>query len=118
MSTKKAVSQEEKPQFDYFIDCTTQILNPRDQKPVPVDAEGKEFVTRGFVLGTNLSEEKSDHFKPMKAWILAQKFYQTKKVGLDADDFDKVKKTLENSTRWFPFVIGQVMEYLEGLKRE
>ena len=117
MTTKKSDPTEPKT-FDYFIDCSVEILNPHDGKPVPTAVDSKEMVTRGFVLGTILSEEKSDNFKPMKAWILAQKFFQTKKVGIDADDFDKLKKSVENSSRWYPFVIGQLMEYLEGLRRE
>jgi hypothetical protein len=103
-------------QFDYLIDCKREIIHPATGKPIL--SEKDKMLTFGASIGAILSEEKSDFFKPMKAWLLSQKFYTLPKVGLDAEDFGNLKKAIEASGRWVPFVIGQVMEYLEGLKRE
>ena len=116
MSKKIEAQAESKPSFDYIIDCKKAIIHPQTNKPVPLDKD-KEM-TFGYAIGTILSEEKSESIKPMKAWLLSQKFYSLPKVGLDAEDFGNVKKTIEASTRWVPFIVGQVMEYLETLKRE
>ena len=116
MTSKK--NEESKPQFDYQIDCKREMIHPRTNKPMPLEAEGKEMLTLGFVIGALLTEEKHAEFSPMKAWAIGQKFYSISQVGMDAADFGNLKKALESTDRWLPFVVGQAMEYLESLKRE
>ena len=116
MTAKK--TDEAKPKFDYVIDCERDVIHPATGKFWP-DETGKP-ITVGFIIGAILSEEHSDFIKPMKAWTLSQKLLQGKKLGVDTEDLTNIKKTLENTKHRlaFPFVVGQVMEYLEGLKRE
>lgn len=78
--------------------------------------DGKEPLTIGKVLAAILANEKGAHFKPIKAWALAQRFFTSDEVALDFDDFENLKKTLEESAAWTPLVIGQIGEYFTSLK--
>lgn len=122
MNKKGNTQAESRSQFDYVIDCKKAMLHPSTGKPVLLTDKDnnitKDSMTFGFAIATVLSEEKSESIKPMKAWLLSQKFFTLPKVGLDVEDFGNVKRTIEASSRWVPFIIGQLIEYMEGLKRE
>jgi hypothetical protein len=108
-------STTDSPKLDVIIVCTKEIIHPRTHKAIPSDESGKTMLTLGDVVGTILSEEKSESIKPMKAWLLAQKFYTLETVEFDMSDFKNIKSAVENSSKFVPFVIGQIIVYFDTL---
>ena len=90
---------------------TKQVLTGFDSKPLPSE---NGDLTVSAVISKCLGAEKSPD--PLKAFILAQKFYTQDEVEVDASDKIFIKEAMRSSQFWTPLVIGQILIILDEAK--
>jgi len=102
------------------INSGTVIIRLNGQ-PVMVDQEtinisgvsvptGGHEMTVGDVISNILSLKKSDKISPLKAYVLAQRFYKGGITEIDDSDFSSLREIIEKNDQYVPFVIAQVLQ--------
>lgn len=95
---------------------TETVLLGLDGKPLKTDKQ--EDLTVGKAVSAILTLDKNEFIEPMKAWILAQRFYSQAEVDLDRADFASLKDAIRTNPRWTPQVVGQILSIFDGIKED
>lgn len=102
------------------INVTQKFVNLKGETIYNVDENGKkkEELTLGMVLADLvLSQRKSkDGFRPLKAYELAQQFYQKKEVEVSLVEFLQIKELVENNEGYITLITAQVIKMLDEVK--
>lgn len=103
---------------DVVFESKKQLLTLRREPlyDLPEGTPGRKVLTFGDAMAAILGEEQNEEFKALRAWVLATKFLAEEQVTLNQADLNDLKKVMEHTKRWVPFINGQIMEYLESLK--
>ena len=75
--------------------------------------EKGEPITCGDQISDILSAERSAYLRPVRAFMLAQKFAAGVVIELDQDDLSNLKKTLEENQTRSPLVLAQCISLLD-----
>lgn len=78
------------------------------------DQDGTLY-TIGKAIAQILIQPGADRkgMNPLKAYLLAQKFYDEKEVELDEADAAQVKEIVEKSVAFSPIILGQILEIMK-----
>ena len=98
-----------------------------DQEPIIVNSQpllvngipqltGGHEMTVGDVISTILSTKRVDKFSPLKAYVLAQRFYKAGLIDIDESDYSSLREVVESNDQYVPFVIAQVLQTLIDAK--
>jgi hypothetical protein len=104
------------------INCERQLCNMRGDpfKITEIGDDGTKkthVATVGEYVADILGMDKTEHFKPMKAYELGRKFGTQKTVTLDGSDWLDLKSVLDESNR-APIIVGQIREYFAELDQQ
>lgn len=91
------------------LDVVLKGLDGQDLKMSPADVKP---ITVGKSLASMLQGTQSKVFEPMKAWELAQAFYNRDSVELDKSDLSKLEGIVSEDQQFIITVRGQIMEIL------
>ena len=77
----------------------------------PQMAGGREM-TVGDVISSILTTKKIEQFSTLKAYALAQRFYQATSTDLDDSDYSSLREIVERNDQYIPLVLAQVLQVL------
>lgn len=87
-----------------------EVLKTLQGQPIK---DGKEELTLGMTVANILLQPRQDKkFSTLKAFSLAQKFFNENEVDLDDADLKTLKELLETDTFFSPLVTGQILKIL------
>ena len=93
------------------------VIKRLNGTPVTADQEpGSRELTVGGVISTILSTKKIDQFNPLKAYVLAQRFYKGGMIEIDEGDYSSLRQVIENNDQYVPFVLAQVIQTMIDAK--
>jgi hypothetical protein len=98
-----------------------------DQDPIIIDGQplvsnglpqltGGRQMTVGDVLSSILTTKKLDQFNTLKAYALAQRFYNSESTDLDDSDYSALREVVEKNDQYVPLVLVQVLQALMDAK--
>jgi hypothetical protein len=79
---------------------------------------GGREMTVGDVISSILTTKKAEQFNTLKAYALAQRFYQTEVTDLDDSDYSSLRDMVEKNDQYVPLVLAQVMQALIEAKEK
>lgn len=108
------------------LKCDMKIVK-LDGSPIMVDQQqvvekgeikliGGHALTVGEALAILLSNKKTPHFNPLKAFALAKRMYDTAATELDEGDVAGLRAMVNDQEQWTPLVAAQILQALEGAK--
>jgi hypothetical protein len=78
---------------------------------------GGHELTVGDVISNILTTKKVDQFNTLKAYALAQRFYnKSEATDLDNTDYSALREVVEKNDQYVPLVLAQVLQSLLDAK--
>jgi len=96
-----------------------KTLKALDGSEIPTSQIDQSPFTYGKAMANILIAPKAvNNFDKFKSYELAKKLYNEETLELDKADFKNLKDAVERDGNYTSLILGQLLEYLNGLKDE
>jgi hypothetical protein len=99
-----------------------EIMTDSNNEPILINGmpqmSGGREMTVGHVISSILTTKKVEQFNTLKAYALAQRFYQSASTDLDDSDYSSLREMVEKNDQYIPLVLAQVLQALIDAKEK